>query len=105
MATPVISQLVGPVRKRRVSPVAGSQASIWLLPMPELALVHHAACASVWIHNRPRWSKAMAVGAAEDVALDVAAGLGPFVGRVAGQHQVVPLEATRRRSRRPPSSG
>lgn len=28
IAIPVISQLVGPVRKRRISPLRGSQASI-----------------------------------------------------------------------------
>jgi hypothetical protein len=32
VTTPVISQALGPVRKRRVSPVAGSAASIMLLP-------------------------------------------------------------------------
>jgi 5-methyltetrahydrofolate--homocysteine methyltransferase len=32
--TPVTSQMFGPVRKRRVSRVTGSAASIWLLPKP-----------------------------------------------------------------------
>jgi hypothetical protein len=32
--TPVISQPRGPTKNRRISPVPGSAASIWLLPMP-----------------------------------------------------------------------
>jgi hypothetical protein len=47
---------------------------------------------SVWIHSTPRSSKAQAVGAAEDVALDVALGLGRGLRRVAGQHEVVPAQ-------------
>ena len=62
---PVSSQFGGPVRKRRVSPLAGSQASIWLLPMFLISPLYIAAAAtSVDIHNTPRASNRMPSGQA-----------------------------------------
>jgi hypothetical protein len=63
--TPVTSQLTGPVRKRRVCPVRGSHASIWLLPMFwSSPLYICVAWASVWIHSTPRASNARPSGQA-----------------------------------------
>ena len=64
--TPVTSLLVGPVRKRRISPVRGSHASFWLLPMRSISPLYiTVAWASVWIHNTPRESNAMPSGEAK----------------------------------------
>jgi hypothetical protein len=52
----------------------------------------------------PRGVEGDAVGAGIDVALDVALGLGPAVGRVAGQHQVVPAGSRIKAPSKSPSS-
>src|SRR5262245_60351178 len=57
-SAPVISQPLGPVRKRRISPVVTSAASIWLLPSlaygPRFSAVGET---SVWIQSVPAESK------------------------------------------------
>jgi hypothetical protein len=103
---PVISQPTGPVRKRRISPVAGSQASIWLLPKRASSPWPMADDdMSVWIHSTPRPSNPQAVGAAEDIALDIALGLGAFVAPGRRPARSGSTEGWCRRSRRRPSSG
>jgi len=59
--TPVTSEPFGPVRKRTISPVAGSPTSIWLLPMPAKS-PSLLSSPSVWIQSRPALSKAMPSG-------------------------------------------
>src|SRR5262245_25519484 len=53
--SPVISQPMGPVKNRRMSPVVGSAASIWLLPMFfQSGWAIFLADESVWIQRTPR---------------------------------------------------
>src|SRR5690606_26218862 len=58
---PVTSHSLGPTRKRRISLLAGSAHSIWLLPWPSYSpeLVY---LPSVCIHKRPALSKARPSG-------------------------------------------
>src|SRR5262245_33964451 len=52
--TPVISHCLGPTRKRRTSPVAGSAQTIWLLPKPAYTpLLIVELDTSVSIHSLP----------------------------------------------------
>src|SRR3546814_1689572 len=60
-AMPVTSHSFGPVRKRRISLLAGSAHSIWLLPWPSyspLLLYFPSVC----IHRRPSLSNASPSG-------------------------------------------
>src|SRR6185295_14848722 len=60
--------------------------------VPEFALVH---LRSVGVGLDPQYTTRIyhqPVRAGEDVALDIAPGLGTLVGRVAGQHEVAPAE-------------
>ena len=71
MAMPVTSQPLGPARNRRVSPVHGFAASIWLLPDARVvALVQRRVDTSVWIHSRPLRRTTVRPGC-RTVALDV----------------------------------
>jgi hypothetical protein len=77
---PVISQPTGPVRKRRISPAGGSQASIWLLPSWPARPCPSAVATTCRSGStaRPRRRRRGRRGRRR-VALDVALGLGAFV--------------------------
>jgi hypothetical protein len=92
--TPVISQLIGPGEEASRLPgldVAGQHLVV--ADVDQLALVHLRGVGVGLDPQRAGGVEGDAVGAGEEVALDVALGLGPGLRRVAGQHQVVPAKA------------
>ena len=93
---PVISQPRGPTRKRRISPVAGSAASIWLLPMPVQSSVAMLRAAELVESEHASRVDIETVGLSER-DIGVAALEWVVVIGIAGLHEDVPDDMHRRR--------
>jgi hypothetical protein len=86
--TPVISCPIGPVRKRRISPVTGFAASMALLPnCSKLPLFCWLSPMSVWIYTRLSASIQSRRGRRRCSSRQIGAG-----GGAARDHEEVPLE-------------